>query len=60
MAKKRQKKGDQNDKTAETKRLIIAEATTIRISQQLQKFHESKDEGVNNAWILLLNFLIPF
>ncbi|KAG6661759.1 DExH-box ATP-dependent RNA helicase DExH6-like [Carya illinoinensis] len=44
MAKKRQKKGDQNDKTAETKRLIIAEATTIRISQQLQKFHESKDE----------------
>jgi hypothetical protein len=49
--KKKQRKGDQNGNMDEATRLIIAEATTISISQQLQKFHESKDEGINKFLI---------
>lgn len=48
--KKKQKKGHQNANMDKAKKKI-AEATTIRISQQLRKFLESKDEGINRVLI---------
>lgn len=58
MAKKKQKKGDQNANMDEATTSNIAEATDIRISQQLQKFLESNEEGTRNALNIMAYFLL--
>ena len=47
---KKQKKGRHYAKLGEATK-NVAEATTITISQQLKKFKESEDDGINKILI---------